>query len=60
MMGHTHIPFLIKKKGIIYANPGSVSKPRGSSSKSYMLFDEDKLIIKTIDNNIINELNIKE
>lgn len=56
--GHTHIPVLVKEKDMIYANPGSISKPRGFSSKSYLVFLEDKLIIKSIEGNILKEYKI--
>ena len=56
--GHTHIPVLEKEKNIIYANPGSIGLPRGGSNKSYLVFDNNKLILKTIDNKIIKELNV--
>lgn len=56
--GHTHIPNLIRQNNIICANPGSLGKPRGGSSKSYIIFDDDKITIKSIDNNIIKEMNL--
>lgn len=56
--GHTHIPLLIKEKDIVYANPGSIGKPRGSSSKGYLVFDDNKIILKTINKDIIKELNV--
>lgn len=59
LTGHTHIPMLIKENGVVYANPGSLSKPRGFSSKSYLLFTEEKLILKTLQGEVIKELNIK-
>lgn len=56
--GHTHIPLLIKEKNIIYANPGSIGRPRGISKKSYIIFDDNKIIIKDLDNNIQKEMTI--
>lgn len=57
--GHTHVPIIEVQKDIIYANPGSISYPRNKSDKSYLLFTEDKLILKTIDQKIIKEVKIK-
>lgn len=54
--GHTHIPKIEKEKNIIYLNPGSIGKPRGLSSKSYILLDENKIQLKTIDRKIIKEM----
>lgn len=50
--GHTHIPSLTKEREIIYANPGSVGRPRGGSTKSYIIFDNNKITIKDINANI--------
>lgn len=58
LSGHTHIPTLTKEYDIIYANPGSVGLPRGDTSKTYMMFYDNKIIIKTIDNVIIKEMEI--
>lgn len=56
MSGHTHIPLLIKEKGIIYCNPGSLGNPRGTSIKGYLVFDDNKIVLKNIDKTIIKEL----
>ena len=51
--GHTHIPSILEENNIIYANPGSISIPKGMSDKSYLVFDNNKLILKKIDGTII-------
>lgn len=56
--GHTHVPMLLKEQGIIYLNPGSIGKPRGGSDKSYAIFEDNKIEIKTIDKKIIKEMKI--
>ena len=56
--GHTHIPSLKVQNGIIYANPGSISLPRNGSEISYMIFDNNKLVIKNFNNKVLKELNI--
>lgn len=56
MSGHTHVPLLIKEQGIVYANPGSIGKPRNSSSKGYLIFDNNIITLKTINKDIIKEL----
>ena len=37
--GHTHIPLLEKRDGIIMLNPGSVSLPKGGYEPSYAVYD---------------------
>ena len=56
--GHTHVPMLLKEQGIIYLNPGSIGKPRGGLDKSYAIFEDNKIEIKTIDGKIIKEMKI--
>lgn len=56
--GHTHIPMLIKENDVIYINPGSISYPRGASNKSYAVFNNDVIVLKTIDNKIIKEMKV--
>ncbi len=56
MAGHTHIPLLIKEKGIIYCNPGSLGNPRGLSSKGYLVYENNKISLKNINKVITKEL----
>ena len=56
--GHSHVPMLYKENNVIYCNPGSIGKPRGGSSKGYLIFNDNKLILKDINKNIIKELNV--
>lgn len=56
MSGHTHIPMLIKEKGIVYANPGSIGNPRGGSVKSYLIFKDNKIIIKDVNGKVQKEM----
>lgn len=53
--GHIHQGFIEKKGDFIFANPGSISLPKGMSTYSYILLDENKIILKDIDGNIISE-----
>jgi len=44
MCGHTHVPEIRKyADGLVYANPGSTTIPKGSSQASYMTFDGNLL-----------------
>lgn len=53
--GHIHQGFIEKKEQFIFANPGSISLPKGMSTHSYILLDENNIILKDIDGNIISE-----
>ncbi len=59
IQGHTHIPVLIKQGGRILANPGSVSRPRGTDLRCYILVDEEKIALYTLDGEFINEIKLK-
>lgn len=39
IFGHSHIPYYEQIKGVIFINPGSVSLPRGGSSKGFGILD---------------------
>jgi len=61
MCGHTHIPEIRKyPDGLIYANPGSISIPKGGSKASYMTFDGNILCQKELENGqVFNSFEIK-
>lgn len=52
--GHFHKNFIQEKDGIVYANPGSISRPKDGTKHSYMIIDDREIIIKDVDGNIIN------
>ena len=56
IQGHTHIPMLQKINDKIIANPGSVSKPRGSDLRCYIIIDEEKIELKTLDGKLVKEI----
>ena len=56
IQGHTHIPVLIKQGGRILGNPGSVSRPRGTDLRCYILVDEEKISLCSLDGASINEI----
>ena len=53
--GHIHQGFIEKKEGFVFANPGSLSLPKGMSTNSYLVWDENKLILKDVFGKIIEE-----
>ncbi|MGL5327995.1 MAG: metallophosphoesterase family protein [Peptostreptococcaceae bacterium] len=50
IFGHTHVPLSIEKDEIWYINPGSLSLPRGGSSRQFLIMDiiEEEIKIKEI------------
>lgn len=53
--GHFHIPFIKKIETNYYINPGSISLPKEGYKASYLIYDENKITIYDIDDNIIKE-----
>lgn len=47
LSGHTHVPVIEKRDGVIYANPGSVSIPKDDSKHGYAILESQKLLLKT-------------
>ena len=60
IQGHTHVPLLMKQEGRIFANPGSVTRPRGSDLRCYILMDEEAIYLKTLEGSIIKMIDIKK
>ena len=46
--GHTHIPVLEKKDGIIFLNPGSVSIPKGGFQPSYAVYEDGEISVLSL------------
>ncbi|MCL2377067.1 MAG: metallophosphoesterase [Defluviitaleaceae bacterium] len=39
LFGHTHVPVVFEKNGIVFLNPGSITEPRGTKRKSYAVVE---------------------
>ena len=59
MYGHIHQGFIEEKEGLVFANPGSISIPKGGSEHSYIVVDEDNITLKSVDGKILQECQIK-
>ena len=57
--GHYHTGFIQEVNGIIFANPGSISLPKNNTEHSYIIFDEENIILKDVDGNVIEQKSIK-
>ena len=53
--GHIHQGFIVEKEGYIFANPGSISLPKGGTDHSYLILDKEKIILKNVDGKILQE-----
>ena len=58
LYGHTHVGSIERIGDRIIANPGSISKPRGGSCKSYITIDEENITLKKLDGEVIWKINI--
>ncbi len=56
--GHFHICFIKQQDGKIFVNPGSISLPKENTLNSYATMDSDKICIKDINENILEELKL--
>ena len=54
--GHTHVPSLQIKEGLIYLNPGSPSLPKENNPPSYALIDPEGIYIKELNGNIMHKI----
>lgn len=53
--GHIHQGFIQEKEGYLFANPGSISIPRLGTAHSYLILNENKLLLKDVDGNVLKE-----
>ena len=58
LFGHTHCGLLEKQGEKIVANPGSISKPRGGSHKSYIIIENESIMLKELNGEIIKKIKI--
>ena len=52
--GHLHTGFIQEEYGMIFANPGSISLPKGGTKNSYLVIDEKEIILKDIFGEVIS------
>lgn len=49
MSGHTHIPVLEMRDGVLFLNPGSTTIPKNGSDPSYAVWDNGRIRIISLD-----------
>lgn len=53
--GHTHVCKIEGLGDIIYANPGSVSIPKEDTPRGYMILEDEKIIHKSLNGELLQE-----
>ncbi len=57
--GHFHTGFITKEYETIFVNPGSISLPKNNTPNSYLIIDDEELILKELNGNIIDKMKYK-
>ena len=58
--GHFHTGFIKEEYGLIFVNPGSISLPKNNTAHSYAIINENEIILKDVDGNVIDKMNIEK
>lgn len=53
--GHFHTGFIKEEYGIIFANPGSISLPVNNTKNSYLIINDNEIVLKDIEGNEIDK-----
>lgn len=56
--GHEHIPYIMVKDNMIYVNVGSISLPRDGNNPTYAIYENKRIIIYDVMDNIIDYINL--
>lgn len=61
LYGHTHIPDnTYDERGFQRINPGSITIPKNNSKRGYAIWEDSKITLYTIDNEVISSYNYKK
>ena len=58
LFGHTHVPLLEKRGGLLLLNPGSPSIPKGGSRAGYAVIDEYAAELKTLEGETVKSFSL--
>ncbi len=58
LYGHFHTGFIEKRDGIVVANPGSLSLPKGGTEKSFLLLEPTALTLFSLAGEVLQETRI--
>ena len=53
--GHFHTGFIKEKDGVICVNSGSISLPKDGTKNSYLIINDNEIILKDVETNIIDK-----
>ena len=53
--GHFHTGFIKEKEGKLFVNSGSISLPKNNTKNSYLIINENKIILKDVEENVIED-----
>lgn len=56
--GHEHIPYIETIDDMVYVNVGSISLPRNNFNPTYAIYNNKKITILDLDDNVINEIEL--
>ena len=56
--GHFHTGFIKEKENVLCINSGSISLPKNNTKNSYLIIDNNQIILKDVDGNVIEYTNI--
>ena len=56
--GHFHTGFIKEKDGVICVNSGSISLPKENTKNSYLIINENEIILKDLEGKTIDKRNI--
>lgn len=56
--GHFHTGFIKKVDNKIFVNAGSISLPKNDTPNSFIVINDDEIILKDVDENIIDKVKI--
>ena len=58
LSGHTHVPVLAVKDGVLYANPGSAGLPKNGSESGYLLLDDETFFLKNMRGEVFEKFSL--
>ena len=56
--GHFHTGFIKEKDGVVCINSGSISLPKENTKNSYLIINDNEIILKDADGEMIDKRNI--
>lgn len=58
LYGHYHTGFIREKDGVVVANPGSLSLPKGGTPRSFLLLEENRLSLYSLEGDLLDKIDL--